>query len=78
MTQEEINSQEWHDENNWSRPLWLGIYFSKKDTRSWVPKFHPILGWTVNLGNRAGAAWFIGIIAGALVAAFIAGWLTAS
>ncbi|WP_417441235.1 hypothetical protein [Idiomarina sp.] len=78
MTQEEINSQEWHDESNWSRPLWLGIYFSKKDTRSWVPKFYPILGWTINLGNRAGAAWFIGIIAGALVAAFFAGWLTAS
>lgn len=78
MTQEEINSQEWHDESNWSRPLWLGIYFSKKDTRSWVPKIIPKLGWTVNLGNLAGAIWFIGIIAAAIVAAFFAGWLTAS
>jgi hypothetical protein len=37
-----------------------------------------MLGWTINLGKRAGAAWFIAIIAGALAAAFFAGWLTAS
>lgn len=78
MTQDEINSKEWNDPSNWSRPLWLGIYFSKKDTRSWVPKIVPKLGWTVNLGNPAGAAWFVGIMAAAILAAFCTGWLIAT
>ncbi|MGM0906248.1 MAG: hypothetical protein ACQEVQ_06950 [Pseudomonadota bacterium] len=78
MTQNETNSKEWNDETNWSRPLWLGIYFSKKDNRSWVPKIVPKLGWTVNLGNPAGVAWFVGIMAAAILTAFCAGWLVAT
>ncbi len=75
MTQEEINSAEWKDPLNWAYPRWLGIYFSKKDTRSWVPKPTPVLGWTVNLGQPKGVAWGLGIIAAGLAVAFLAGWL---
>ena len=78
MTQDEINSVEWNDPRNWSSPRWLGIYFSKNDTRSWVPKPIPILGWTVNLGHPKGVAWGLGIIAVALVVAFFAGQLLAT
>jgi hypothetical protein len=41
-----------------------GLYFSKKDTRAWVPKSIPWTGWTLNLGTRAGARWMIGLLIG--------------
>ncbi|MGI5924241.1 MAG: DUF5808 domain-containing protein [Lentisphaeria bacterium] len=60
MNQREINQAEWRNPDNWS----VGFYFSKKDTRSWVPKQIPWMGWTLNLGNRAGALWMIGFLIG--------------
>lgn len=62
MTQEEINTTEWQEPSNWSRPRWLGLYFSKKDNRAWVPKPVPLTGWTVNLAQPAGALSFLAII----------------
>jgi len=32
-TQDELNQAEWENPDNWTT-----IYFSKKDSRSWIPK----------------------------------------
>jgi uncharacterized membrane protein len=66
MTQEEINQSEWSDPKNWSGPRWLKLYISRRDTRTWVPKRHPALGWTINLGNSRGAGWLVGVVIGAI------------
>lgn len=63
MTQDEINRNEWENPANWSDSL-IGIYFSKRDTRVWVPKRRPTWGWTLNLGQPAGAMWLVGLLAG--------------
>lgn len=65
MTQEEINELEWKNPDNWS----LGLYFSKKDSRTWVPKSIPSMGWTTNIGKSAGAIWFIALLGGIPMAA---------
>ena len=62
MTQDEVNQQEWGDPENWSGPRWLSVYFSKKDSRTWVPKQVPGLGATLNLGRTAGVWWLAGIM----------------
>jgi uncharacterized membrane protein len=62
MTQDEINRAEWENPENWSDTV-VGVYFSKRDTRVWVPKRFPAWGWTVNLGNPAGAWWLVGLLA---------------
>ena len=64
MAQDEINQQEWHNPDNWSGPKWLSVYFSKKDSRTWVPKQIPSMGWTINLGKTAGVCWLMGVIIG--------------
>ena len=51
-TQDEINQAGWENPDNWTT-----IYFSKKDSRSWVPKKNPKHGWTINFGSPAGARW---------------------
>jgi uncharacterized membrane protein len=58
--QEKSNQAEWENPDNWS----VGLYFSKKDTRTWVPKSIPWMGSTLNLGTRAGAMWMIGFLIG--------------
>ena len=60
MDQKEINEAEWSNHDNWS----VGLYFSKKDSRTWVPKSVPWMGWTLNLGRRAGAMWMLGFFIG--------------
>lgn len=60
MNQEETNRAEWANPDNWS----VGLYFSKRDSRTWVPKPIPWMGWTVNLGKRAGACWMLGLLVG--------------
>lgn len=45
------NKDEWKNPANWSGPKWLALYFSKKDTRLWVPKKNPMMGWTLNFGH---------------------------
>ena len=74
MTQQDINQTEWSKPENWSGPKLLGLYSSKTDTRLWVPKRTPALGWAINIGHPGGMALFIGIligIIGLLVAACI-------
>ena len=60
MSQREINDAEWNNPENWSG----GFYFSKKDSRTWVPKSIPWMGWTLNIGRPAGAYWLLGFIIG--------------
>ena len=71
MRQDEINSSEWSNPDNWVRPIWLGLYFSRKDSRAWVPKHPPVLGWTVNFAQPRGAFLFFGIIGAALLAVWL-------
>jgi uncharacterized membrane protein len=62
VTQDEIDRAEWENPENWSDSL-VGIYFSKRDSRTWVPKRRPGFGWTLNLGRPAGAWWMVGLLA---------------
>lgn len=64
MDQQQINRSEWEDQRNWSGPIWLGVYFSKNDTRTWVPKRIPGMGWTINVGRSSGVLWLVGTIIG--------------
>ena len=65
MNQKEINTAEWRNPENWSG----GFYFSKKDSRVWVPKSILWMGWTLNIGQPAGACLLLGFIIG--IPAFI-------
>ena len=60
MDQKEINETEWKNPDNWSDQF----YFSKKDSRTWVPKSIPWMGWTLNIGRTTGAYGLLGIIIG--------------
>jgi uncharacterized membrane protein len=62
MTQDEINQAEWENPANWSDTI-VGVYFSKRDSRVWVPKRLPSWGWTINLGHPSGAWWLVGLLA---------------
>lgn len=61
MTQNEIDAAEWENEANWSHPV-FGVYFSKRDSRTWVPKRVPSWGWTLNLGRPGSVWWIVGLI----------------
>jgi uncharacterized membrane protein len=56
MKQDRINRAEWANPNNWNGGL-FGIYFSKRDSRVWVPKRQPLLGWTINLAHPRALWW---------------------
>ena len=62
MEQREINRVEWGNPENWGGPVWMSVYFSKKDTRTWVPKQVPWMGFTLNLAHTAGVVWLVSII----------------
>ena len=65
MTQYQINQAEWENPDNWTKGSKLMcIYFSHKDSRTWVPKRIPWMGKTLNLGKPAGVAWLIGFLVG--------------
>ncbi len=75
--QDEINQAEWENPDNWTT-----IYFSKKDSRVWVPKQNPRYGWTINFGSVSGAKWIyylfglfllIGIILGVSIVSVLIG-----
>lgn len=59
MNQQEINEMEWKNPENWSSTGVGSFYFCKKDSRTWVPKKNPSLGWTLNLATAAGARWLL-------------------
>lgn len=64
MDQKQINRAEWENPQNWSGPRSLSAYFSKTDTRTWVPKQIPATGFTLNLGKTAGVFWLIAFLVG--------------
>jgi uncharacterized membrane protein len=51
---------EWKNPDNWHGGI-LGIYYSKKDSRSWVPKKIPWMGWTINFAQSSGI-WSLAIL----------------
>jgi uncharacterized membrane protein len=64
MDQQEINKTEWVKAENWGGPRWISVYFSKKDSRTWVPKQIPWMGWTLNLAKTSGVLMFLSILLG--------------
>jgi len=75
VNRKQINKMEWENPLNWSGPIWMGVYSSRRDSRTWVPKRIPSLGWTVNLGKAAGVAWLIGILSGILLLIALVGYV---
>ena len=70
MTQDDITEAEWRNPDNWGGPKLISVYFSQRDTRTWVPKQIPWTGWTVNLAKTAGLCWFYGIAISAVLLVF--------
>lgn len=50
------NQSEWENPRNWSGGA-FGIYKSEKDTRVWVPKRNPKMGWTFNFAKPTAYVW---------------------
>ena len=67
MDKEVLNRKEWNNPRNWHLGI-LGIYFSKVDTRLFVPKSTPAFGWTFNFGHR----YIVLVLAGLFMSPFIA------
>ncbi len=61
MDQREINRREWRDPANWTGGL-LRRYASERDSRLWVPKSNPVLGWTLNFAHPASLYWLVGLV----------------
>jgi uncharacterized membrane protein len=57
VTQQEINKTEWENPDNCTGPKGMSIYFSKKNSRCFLPKQIGGLGPTMNLGKASGFAW---------------------
>jgi len=66
---DEIEQAEWAKPDNWGDGP-MGLYFSKRDRRLWVPKRQPGMGWTLNFAHRAAGLWIVGF--GVLGAAIVA------
>lgn len=62
-----INQVEWMSAANWGGPKALAVYFSKKDSRVWVPQQKPSVGWTLNLAHTGGVLWLVGICVGIIL-----------
>ena len=63
MDQDDINDREWRDPANWTGPI-LRRYASERDTRLWVPKSNPALGWTLNFAHPKSMYWLVGLVLG--------------
>ena len=71
MPQSEIDDAEWRNASNWHGG-WLGVYYSRVDSRSFVPKRNPIMGFTINFA-RTGGIVFLVVILGFAIAAIAVG-----
>lgn len=60
----ESNQAEWDNDANWGGFRNTAVYFSKRDTRIWVPKNIPAQGWTLNLAHPAGIYLLIAMLLG--------------
>lgn len=72
VDQKKINKTEWSNPDRWGGPRWISVYFSKQDSRTWVPKQIPWMGWTLNLAKTSGVVLLLLI----LVALFMIPLLT--
>lgn len=59
-TQAERNDAEWHRDENWRG--WLDSYVAPNDTRVWVPKRSPWMGWTLNFAHRVSWLWLAALL----------------
>ena len=59
MSQVGIDDAEWQDPTNWR---WGAFYFSRRDSRAFVPKRHPQLGVTINFARPAGIGLLVGVL----------------
>jgi uncharacterized membrane protein len=57
--QDEVNTAEWENPENWAAGI---FYHSGLDTRTIVPKRIMGFGYTINLGNPAGAVIAIALL----------------
>ncbi|HMI47588.1 MAG TPA: hypothetical protein VK481_02860 [Gemmatimonadaceae bacterium] len=55
-SQQEINDSEWGNPANWRGGL---FYFSRRDSRVWIPKRVPEMGMTLNLARPLGFAFLV-------------------
>jgi uncharacterized membrane protein len=62
MDQKSVNQAEWSNPDNWGGPRWISVYFSKKDSRTWVPKQIPWMGVTLNLARTSGVVMLLLIL----------------
>ena len=60
-TDNERDEAEWHNPANWHGGP-LGIYFSRRDSRSFVPKRIPAMGVTINFAHKEGVAVLLGLV----------------
>ena len=49
-----------NDDDHW-RGGWLGLYVNRENSRLWVPKKRPGVGWTLNLGHPRARWVLVGI-----------------
>ena len=59
MSQVEIDDAEWQNPANWRAGT---FYFSRRDSRSFVPKRHAMLGATINFAKPMGLAFLLGTV----------------
>jgi uncharacterized membrane protein len=70
MRQTEIEDAEWANPANWYGGF-LNLYYSKRDTRGFVPKRNPAMGTTINWAKPEGAWFVVGVIVFIIVVASI-------
>lgn len=61
MTQAEIDDAEWNNPANWHGGP-MGIYYSRVDSRAFVPKRNPMFGVTINFARPLGVAFLVGVL----------------
>ena len=67
MRQTEIDDAEWQNPKNWH----AGLYFSRRDSRSFVEKRTPVYGATVNFARPAGYGFILGVLLFAVVVVWL-------
>jgi len=72
--QQAINDSEWRRDENWS---WAG-YSCAADSRTWLPKRIPAMGWSVNLAHTAGRLWLLTLLGVPIGVVALAVWRGAS
>jgi uncharacterized membrane protein len=60
--QDEVDAGEHANPANWHGG-WVGIYYSKRDSRAFVPKRCAGMGITINFARLPGVLFLVGILA---------------